>query len=53
MSRNVEQILDLDVDDESRDFVIYEGNPLELGASPVLMVDGWQKRVLECWPEAT
>lgn len=52
VSHNVEQILRLNTDAASRDFVVYEGSPLEFGASPVLMVDGRQKRVLSCWPTA-
>lgn len=49
VSRNVEKILRLD---ETRDFVVYEGNPLEFGASVVLTIDGDDKRVVNCWPEA-
>jgi hypothetical protein len=44
VSRNVE---------ETRDFVVYEGNPLEFGASVVAAFDGVTGRALTCWPEAT
>ncbi|KUJ07432.1 composite domain of metallo-dependent hydrolase [Mollisia scopiformis] len=53
VSRNIEQILSLDVKEDSRDFVIYEGNPLEFGASVVLSIDGDDGMVATCWPEAT
>ncbi|KAJ9301850.1 hypothetical protein DTO271G3_716 [Paecilomyces variotii] len=49
VSRNIEQILDIPV---SRDFVVYEGNPLEYGASVVVSVDGDDGSVTTCWPEA-
>ncbi|KAF8851484.1 hypothetical protein BDZ45DRAFT_808264 [Acephala macrosclerotiorum] len=53
VSRNIEKILSLDVKEESRDFVIYEGNPFEFGASVVLSIDGDDGVVATCWPEAT
>ncbi|KAJ9268689.1 hypothetical protein DTO212C5_5296 [Paecilomyces variotii] len=49
VSRNIERILDIPV---SRDFVIYEGNPLEYGANVVLSVDGDDGSITTCWPEA-
>lgn len=51
VSRNMEKILDLDKG-KSRDFVIWERNPLEFGASVVLAVDGDTNEIMECWPEA-
>lgn len=53
MSRNIEKILSLNVKEDSRDIVIYEGNPLEFGASVVLTIDGDDGMVSTCWPEAT
>lgn len=53
VSRNIEEILSLDVKEENRDIVIYEGNPLEFGASVVLSIDGQDGSVATCWPEAT
>ncbi|RAL13393.1 uncharacterized protein BO97DRAFT_442426 [Aspergillus homomorphus CBS 101889] len=65
VSRDVLEILRLgrrgEVDGESDgeeggfegDFVVYEGNPLDWGASVVLTVDGGLHRVVECWPEAS
>ncbi|RDW75872.1 hypothetical protein BP5796_06693 [Coleophoma crateriformis] len=50
VSRNVEKILGLNVDEETRDWVVYEGNPLEFGASVVLAVDGLDKEIVSCWP---
>jgi hypothetical protein len=32
---------------------VYEGNPLEFGASVVLAFDGDDGVVATCWPEAT
>ncbi|KAM0147259.1 hypothetical protein ACHAPG_010694 [Botrytis cinerea] len=40
VSRNVEKILDLKVAEETRDFVIWEGDPLQLGASVVFSIEG-------------
>jgi hypothetical protein len=52
VSRNIEQILGLDVKEESRDFVVYEGDPLQFGSSVVLAFDGKDGTVSMCWPEA-
>ena len=52
VSRNVEKILGLDVQEESRDFVVYEGDPLEFGASVVASFDGASGEVTTCWPES-
>lgn len=52
VSRNVEEILGLDVVEKKRDFVVWEGNPLEFGASVVLGVDGQEGVVSLCWPES-
>jgi hypothetical protein len=51
VSTNIEKILGLDVKGR-RDFVIYEGNPLEFGASVVLSFDGEDGLVSTCWPES-
>lgn len=53
VSRNIENILKLDVHEESRDFVVWEGNPLEFGASVALAFGGDDGVVATCWPEAT
>ena len=47
VSRNIEKILGLK---KSEDIVIYEGNPLEFGASVVLSLDGDDGVVMDCWP---
>ena len=52
VSRNIEQILGLDVNEESRDFVVFEGNPLQFGASVVIAFDGQDGCVSLCWPES-
>jgi hypothetical protein len=52
VSRNIEKILDISVDENARDFVIYEGNPLEYGANVVLSVDGDDGSITTCWPES-
>ncbi|KAL4789276.1 hypothetical protein BDV19DRAFT_397207 [Aspergillus venezuelensis] len=52
VSVNIERILGLRVEDSHRDFVVYEGNPLQFGASVALAIDGDTKKVVECWPEA-
>jgi len=49
VSTNIEKILGLK---GKRDFVIYEGNPLEFGASVVLAFDGEDGLVSTCWPES-
>ena len=53
VSRNIERILGLEVEEKKRDFVIFEGNPLQCGASVVLAVDGDDREVISCWPEST
>ncbi|RFU34480.1 hypothetical protein B7463_g1891, partial [Scytalidium lignicola] len=52
VSKNIEEILDLKIDSKKRDFVVFEGNPLQFGASVVISVDGDSKIVTDCWPEA-
>lgn len=52
VSRNIEKIMGIDAKEESRDIVVFEGNPLEYGASVVLSLDGDEKSVMDCWPEA-
>ena len=49
VSTNIEDILRLE---KSKDFVVYEGNPLDFGASVVLAVDGDDATVSMCWPES-
>ncbi|PYI05165.1 carbohydrate esterase family 9 protein-like protein [Aspergillus sclerotiicarbonarius CBS 121057] len=58
VSKNIEEILGLDVKpnetggiNRGRDFVLYEGNPLEWGARVVFTVDGAHEKVVECWPD--
>lgn len=53
VSRNIEKILGLEVAEENRDFVIWEGNPMEFGANVVLSFDGMEGSVGACWPEST
>jgi hypothetical protein len=52
VSRNIEQILGLNFDEEERDFVVFEGDPLQFGASVVLAFDGHDGSVSLCWPES-
>lgn len=56
VSRNIERILGLEGGEAGeRDFVVWEENPLEFGASVVLAVDskeGEDGGVSMCWPEA-
>ena len=52
MSRNIEEILRLDIKEESRDFVLFEGNPLEFGSSVVIAIDGDDGQMMACWPES-
>ncbi|PYH88717.1 hypothetical protein BO71DRAFT_403647 [Aspergillus ellipticus CBS 707.79] len=59
VSKNIEEILGLHLDtvesggiNGGRDFVLYEGNPLEWGARVVFTVDGSSQKVVECWPDA-
>ena len=47
VSKNVEEILSLE---SSEEIVVYEGNPLEFGASVVLTIDPKKGLVTECWP---
>jgi hypothetical protein len=53
VSRNIEKILSLEVQEENRDFVIWEGNPMEFGGTVVLSFDGKEGSVGTCWPEST
>ena len=41
----------IEIREESRDIVVFEGNPLEFGAS-VVSLDGDDKSVMDCWPDA-
>ncbi|KIW03433.1 uncharacterized protein PV09_05203 [Verruconis gallopava] len=50
VSTNVERILGLK---SSNDIVIWEGNPLEFGAAPALVIDQDAERVVGCWPFST
>ncbi|TVY81685.1 hypothetical protein LSUE1_G002182 [Lachnellula suecica] len=50
VSRNLEEILGLE---KTKDFVVYEGNPLDFGASVVVAFDGDDGSVSMCWPEST
>jgi hypothetical protein len=52
VSRNIERILGIEAGEESRDIVVFEGNPLEFGASVVVSLDGDDKIVIDCWPDA-
>lgn len=52
VSKNVEEILGLEAEEGKKDFVVWEGNPLEFGASVVLAVDGVEGLVSMCWPES-
>lgn len=50
VSENLEKILQLP---KNRDVVVWEGNPLEFGASVVLVLDGeGGVKGLGCWPES-
>jgi hypothetical protein len=53
VSRKIEKILSLDVIEEQRDFVIWDGNPLEFGGTVVLSFDPKEGLVGTCWPEST
>lgn len=50
VSTNVEKILSLNA---TEDIVVWEGNPLEFGATPAVVIDGDTKQVVSCWPVAT
>jgi hypothetical protein len=52
VSRNIEKIMGIEIEEDSRDIVVFEGNPLEYGASVVLSLDGDDKSVMDCWPDA-
>lgn len=49
VSTNIEEILGLAA---KKDFVVFEGNPLEFGASVVLSIDGEDASISTCWPES-
>jgi hypothetical protein len=51
VSENLERILGLP---KSRDVVVWEGNPMEFGASVVLVLgeEGEVKGAAGCWPES-
>jgi imidazolonepropionase-like amidohydrolase len=53
VSRNIEKILGLEVTEETRDVVIWEGNPMEFGSNVVLSYDGKTGSVGTCWPDST
>lgn len=48
VSTNIYTILGLEV--SSPDVVVWEGNPLEFGASVALSIDGQDGAVMNCWP---
>ncbi|KAG9237926.1 hypothetical protein BJ875DRAFT_452450 [Amylocarpus encephaloides] len=53
VSWRVDEILGLSGDGgDEKDFVVYEGDPLEFGARVVLGVEGGDGRVGMCWPES-
>lgn len=52
VSGKIDAILGLSGRESNRDYVIYEGNPLEYGANVVLAIDGDDGTVRSCWPEA-
>ncbi|EED16397.1 conserved hypothetical protein [Talaromyces stipitatus ATCC 10500] len=51
-TRKIDDILGFEGSERNTDFVIWEGNPLEYGANVVLTVDGDDKAIVGCWPEA-
>ncbi|RAO69059.1 uncharacterized protein BHQ10_005071 [Talaromyces amestolkiae] len=51
-SSKIDDILGFEGAERNSDFVVWEGNPLEYGASVVLTVDGDNKGIVSCWPEA-
>ena len=51
-SSKIDDILGFEGAERNSDFVIWEGNPLEYGANVVLTVDGDNKEIVGCWPEA-
>lgn len=62
MSRNIEEILGLGIKDDERDWVVWEGDPLQYGAGVVLIVERGAGagagavreagRIVGCWPES-
>lgn len=51
-SSKIDDILGFEGAERNSDFVVWEGNPLEYGANVVLTVDGDNKGIVGCWPEA-
>lgn len=51
-SSKIDDILGFEGAERNSDFVVWEGNPLEYGANVVLTVDGDDKEIVGCWPEA-
>lgn len=51
VSTNIEKILGLE--NKKKDIVIWEGDPLEFGASPAIIIDGDKGQVVGCWPFST
>lgn len=51
VSRNIEKMFGLDVDEKSRDFVVWEGDPLAGGARVVLAFDGDDGSLISCLPD--
>lgn len=49
VSTNIEKILGLNKN-KKRDIVIWEGNPLQFGASVAITIDGEDGAVMSCWP---
>ncbi|KAH8700941.1 hypothetical protein BGW36DRAFT_138382 [Talaromyces proteolyticus] len=52
ISIKIDDVLGLQKSERNSDFVIWEGDPLEYGASVVLTFDGDNREVVGCWPEA-
>jgi imidazolonepropionase-like amidohydrolase len=50
VSTKVEKIFNLP---PIKDIVIWEGNPMEFGATPAIVLDGDSKQVVGCWPFST
>ncbi|KAF2092364.1 composite domain of metallo-dependent hydrolase [Rhizodiscina lignyota] len=49
VSVNIENILGLEKRGKG-DIVVWEGNPLEYGAAPAIVIDGDEGAVVGCWP---
>lgn len=49
VSTNIEKILRLNTE-KKRDIVIWEGNPLQFGASVAMTIDGDDGAIVSCWP---